>query len=40
MLTARRYAATAEDAEDAFQRAFEILLTKAPPDEETELSRG
>jgi RNA polymerase sigma factor (sigma-70 family) len=28
--TARRYSLCAEDAEDAFQRAVEILLTKAP----------
>ncbi len=37
MLTARRYAANAEDAEDAFQRAFEILLSKAPTTSEAEL---
>jgi RNA polymerase sigma factor (sigma-70 family) len=37
MRTARRYAATPEDAEDAFQRAFEILLSKAPHTRETEL---
>src|SRR4051794_31961836 len=30
MSTARRYAATPEDAEDAYQRGLEILLTKAP----------
>ena len=30
MATARRYSATAEDAEDAYQRGLEILLTKAP----------
>src|SRR4051812_5745818 len=30
MATARRYALTAEDAEDAYQRGLEILLTKAP----------
>src|ERR671917_2619843 len=30
MATARRYAATPEDAEDAYQRGLEILLTKAP----------
>src|ERR1700741_5345205 len=30
MRTARRYAATPEDAEDAFQRAFEVLLTQPP----------
>src|ERR671923_2101304 len=34
---ARRYAATPEDAEDAYQRAFEILLTKAPTTTEQEL---
>src|SRR2546423_5774605 len=28
--TARRYSLTAEDAEDAYQRGLEILLTKAP----------
>lgn len=30
MGTARRYSATPEDAEDAYQRGLEILLTKAP----------
>ncbi len=30
MRTARRYAMTPEDAEDAYQRAVEIMLTKAP----------
>lgn len=30
MRTARRYALTPEDAEDAYQRAVEIMLTKAP----------
>jgi hypothetical protein len=30
LATAGRYAATPEDAEDAYQRLFEILLTKAP----------
>jgi RNA polymerase sigma factor (sigma-70 family) len=30
MSCARRYAATPEDAEDAYQRGLEILLTKAP----------
>jgi RNA polymerase sigma factor (sigma-70 family) len=30
LATARRYAATPEDAEDAYQRGIEILLTKAP----------
>jgi len=29
--TARRYSLCADDADDAFQRAVEILLTKAPP---------
>jgi RNA polymerase sigma factor (sigma-70 family) len=36
LATARRYAASPEDAEDAYQRGLEILLTKAPttrPDE-------
>jgi RNA polymerase sigma factor (sigma-70 family) len=36
MATARRWAANPEDAEDAYQRGIEILLTKAPttnPDE-------
>src|ERR1044072_219123 len=35
--TARRYAATPADAEDAFQLAFEILLTRAPTTDEAEL---
>ncbi|MGH2762920.1 MAG: sigma-70 family RNA polymerase sigma factor, partial [Thermoleophilaceae bacterium] len=35
--TARRYAATPEDAEDAYQRGLEILLTKAPTIREDEL---
>jgi RNA polymerase sigma factor (sigma-70 family) len=35
--TARRHSATAEDAEDAYQRALEILLTKAPTTVEDEL---
>ena len=30
MATARRHSVTAEDAEDAYQRGLEILLTKAP----------
>jgi RNA polymerase sigma factor (sigma-70 family) len=30
MATARRYSSTREDAEDAYQRGLEILLTKAP----------
>jgi DNA-directed RNA polymerase specialized sigma24 family protein len=37
MATARRYAATPEDAEDAYQRGLEILLTKAPTSREDEL---
>jgi RNA polymerase sigma factor (sigma-70 family) len=37
MATARRYAATPEDAEDAYQRGLEILLTKAPTTDESEL---
>jgi RNA polymerase sigma factor (sigma-70 family) len=35
--TARRYAATPEDAEDAYQRGLEILLTKAPAIPDSEL---
>jgi DNA-directed RNA polymerase specialized sigma24 family protein len=35
--TARRYSLCADDAEDAFQRALEILLTKAPTDRMREL---
>src|SRR4051812_17085134 len=34
---ARRYASTPDDAEDAYQRALEILLTKAPTTREDEL---
>ncbi len=37
LATARRYAANAEDAEDAYQRGLEILLTKAPTTREDEL---
>jgi RNA polymerase sigma factor (sigma-70 family) len=37
--TARRYSMGSEDAEDAFQRALEILLVKAPPGEARELVR-
>ena len=37
MRTARRYAATVEDAEDAYQRGIEIMLTKAPDIPEAEL---
>jgi RNA polymerase sigma factor (sigma-70 family) len=35
--TARRYSLTAEDAEDAYQRGLEILLTKAPSTSEADL---
>jgi RNA polymerase sigma factor (sigma-70 family) len=35
--SARRYAPTPDDAEDAYQRALEILLTKAPTTREDEL---
>jgi DNA-directed RNA polymerase specialized sigma24 family protein len=38
LATARRYAATPEDAEDAYQRGLKILLTKAPTTSEAELS--
>jgi RNA polymerase sigma factor (sigma-70 family) len=37
--TARRYSLCADDAEDAFQRALEILLTKAPMTDPRELIR-
>jgi RNA polymerase sigma factor (sigma-70 family) len=37
LATARRYSATLEDAEDAYQRGVEILLTKAPTTTEAEL---
>jgi DNA-directed RNA polymerase specialized sigma24 family protein len=37
LATARRYAATPEDAEDAYQRGLETLLTKAPTTREEEL---
>jgi RNA polymerase sigma factor (sigma-70 family) len=37
LATARRYAATPEDAEDAYQRGLEILLTKAPSTSEDDL---
>lgn len=37
--TARRYSLCAEDAEDAYQRALEIALTKAPTDRPHELIR-
>src|SRR5881392_3872432 len=37
LATARRYSASPEDAEDAYQRGVEILLTKAPTTAEAEL---
>jgi RNA polymerase sigma factor (sigma-70 family) len=37
--TARRYSLCADDADDALQRALEILLTKAPTDDARELIR-
>jgi RNA polymerase sigma factor (sigma-70 family) len=37
--TARRYSICADDGEDAYQRALEILLTKAPPIEGDALVR-
>jgi RNA polymerase sigma factor (sigma-70 family) len=37
LATARRYTASPEDAEDAYQRGLEILLTKAPSVVEEEL---
>lgn len=37
LATARRFAASPEDAEDAYQRSLEILLTKAPTTREEEL---
>src|SRR5215203_7533292 len=37
LATARLYAASPEDAEDACQRGLEILLTKAPSTSEDEL---
>ena len=37
LATARRFSATLEDAEDAYQRALEILLTRAPTTHEAEL---
>jgi RNA polymerase sigma factor (sigma-70 family) len=37
--TARRFSLCAEDAEDAYQRALEILLTKAPTDDPRQLIR-
>jgi len=40
LATARRYAATPEDAEDAYQRAFEILLRRRRLRARTSSSRG
>src|SRR3954447_1947626 len=37
LATARKYSASPEDAEDAYQRGVEILLTKAPTTHEAEL---
>src|SRR5687768_13077973 len=37
--TARRYASNLDDADDAYQRGLEILLTKAPTTGEVELVR-
>ena len=37
LATARRYSSNLEDAEDAYQRGLEILLTKAPTTHEEEL---
>lgn len=37
--TARRYSLDAEDADDAYQRALEIVLTKAPTSDQRELIR-
>ena len=39
LATARRHSVTPEDAEDAYQRGIEILLTKAPSTSEDELIR-
>jgi hypothetical protein len=39
LATVRRYAANLDDAEDAYQRGLEILLTKAPTTHEVELAR-
>jgi RNA polymerase sigma factor (sigma-70 family) len=35
--TARRYSLCVQDAEDAYQRSLEILITKAPTDDRSEL---
>jgi RNA polymerase sigma factor (sigma-70 family) len=37
--TARRYSLCAEDAEDAYQRSLEIMITRAPTREPSELAR-
>jgi RNA polymerase sigma factor (sigma-70 family) len=37
--TARRYSLCTEDADDAYQRGLEILLTKAPTDQPRDLLR-
>ena len=37
--TARRYSLCAQDAEDAYQRGLEILITKGPTDDRSELGR-
>jgi RNA polymerase sigma factor (sigma-70 family) len=37
--TARRYSLCPEDAEDAYQRALEILITRAPTPDRSELAR-
>src|SRR3954467_1749728 len=37
LATARKYSASPQDAEDAYQRGVEILLTKAPTTREDEL---
>jgi len=37
LATARRYSTTDEDAEDAYQRGLEILITKGPTTSEDEL---
>jgi RNA polymerase sigma factor (sigma-70 family) len=37
--TARRYSLCAEDAEDAYQRSLEIMMTRAPTQEASELAR-
>jgi hypothetical protein len=39
LATAGRYASNLDDAEDAYQRGLEILLTKAPTIDEVELVR-